>query len=42
MSDGREERKEQEERRKWVEREDRDDAVDRKWDREWEREREDS
>lgn len=42
MSDGREERKEQEERRRWTEREDRDDAVDRKLERDWEKERKDS
>jgi hypothetical protein len=46
MSDGREERKEQEERRKWAERDDRDDVIERRWDRErsrdWEPERRDS
>jgi len=44
MSDGREERQEQEERRRWREREDSDEALDRASyrDRDWERERQDS
>ncbi len=40
MSDGREERKEQEERRKWAEKENREDDHDSP--RDWERERKDS
>lgn len=37
MSDGREEREEQEQRRKWREKEDPGDGVDRPWrEREWE------
>ena len=36
MSDGREERKEQEERRKWVDEKEREDALDRDRHREWE------
>jgi hypothetical protein len=48
MSDGREERKEQEERRKWAEREhrdgrfDREEIRDREWPKEYEPERRDS
>ena len=42
MSDGREERKEQEERRRWQEPKDLDDDLDRDWSREEERERRDS
>jgi hypothetical protein len=42
MSDGREERQEQEARRRWREREDGDDAVDRGYERDSERERKDS
>jgi hypothetical protein len=42
MSDGREERKEQEERRRWQEPKDLGDDLDRDWPREDERERRDS
>jgi hypothetical protein len=42
MSDGREERKEQEERRRWQEPKDFDDDLDRDWPRDEERERWDS
>jgi hypothetical protein len=42
MSDGREERKEQEERRRWQEPKDFGDDVDRDWPRDEERERRDS
>ena len=42
MSDGREERKEQEERRRWQEPKDLDDDLDRDWPRDEERERRDS
>ena len=42
MSDGREERTEQEERRRWQEPKDLEDYMDRDWQREEERERRDS
>jgi hypothetical protein len=42
MSDGREEREEQEQRREWERRRDVDDLVDRKRQEDWEQEREDS
>ena len=42
MSDGREERKEQEERSKWQDPKDLDDALDRDWPGDEERERSDS
>ena len=42
MSDGREERTEQEERRRWQEPKDLEDYLDRDWQREDERERRDS
>jgi hypothetical protein len=42
MSDGREERKEQEERRRWQEPKDLDDELDRDWPIDEERERRDS
>jgi hypothetical protein len=42
MSDGNEERKEQEERRRWAERKDRDDDQDREWPTDETRERRDS
>ena len=42
MSDGREEREEQEKRREWERQETGDDRVDRERNREWERERQDS
>jgi hypothetical protein len=42
MSDGREERKEQEERRRWQEPKDLDDDLDRDWPRDEGRERRDS
>jgi hypothetical protein len=42
MSDGREERKEQEERRRWQDPKDRDDDLDRDWTGDDERERLDS
>jgi hypothetical protein len=42
MSDGREERKEQEERRRWENPKDPDDDLDRDWPRDDERERLDS
>jgi hypothetical protein len=42
MSDGREERKEQEERRRWEDPKDRDDDLDRNWPRDYEPERLDS
>ncbi|MCU1225627.1 MAG: hypothetical protein JWQ42_3720 [Edaphobacter sp.] len=42
MSDGREEREEQERRREWERRQDADDLVDRKHQEDWEQEREDS
>jgi hypothetical protein len=43
MSDGREEREEQEQRRKWdKEKKDREDDLDRDWERDGERERRDS
>jgi hypothetical protein len=42
MSDGREERKEQEDRRKWEEKKDSGDDRDREWERDGQRERRDS
>ncbi len=42
MSDGREERKEQEERRRWEEKKDRSNDLDQDWPRYDERERRDS
>ena len=42
MSDGREEREEQEKLREWERQETGDDRVDRERNREWERERQDS
>jgi hypothetical protein len=42
MSDGREEREEQEQRREWERRKDADDLVDRKRHEDWEQERRDS
>ena len=42
MSDGREERKEQEERRKWDEDKDREDGAERYKPKDWEPERRDS
>ena len=42
MSDGREERNEQEQRKRWEERKDRDDDLDRRWPTDEQQERPDS